>query len=153
MGHSVFDCLLSLDLRNEIDIYNARETLREFLARHGQAVSISRDSQDFEEALATQPGWLDVLETPYFQREVWSKREDRSGKELHDWLADQFLRLFRYADIPPEWLQNPEWPIGEKGPLVFLGQMPVQDYWDSRTVVYVFYEESTKKCETVIQMT
>jgi len=60
--------------------------------------------------------------------------------------------MFRCLGEPPEWIQEPDWPINENGPLVFLGQLSVLNYFHDESAAYVFHDPTTGGCETIIQV-
>jgi hypothetical protein len=101
--------------------------------------------------LKAQPRWLDVR-ADWLKKNVLSAAEGRKGKELRDWLRARLLELFKYRVKPPKWIQSPNWPIGENGPLVFLGQLRIADYFHDEAAVYVFHDPTTGRCETVLQV-
>lgn len=70
------------------------------------------------------------------------------GLALHRELSTRFCPNGR----PPEWLQHPEWPINENGPLAFVGQMLTnQDAHDE--TVFIFQDQVTGWIQTVLQST
>jgi hypothetical protein len=75
----------------------------------------------------------------------------RTGLELRMWLTEQLLEKYRYVSKPPEWVQDPCWPHGATGPLVFLGQLEVAGYFHDFGTVYVFHDPATGECQTIIQ--
>ena len=86
--------------------------------------------------LDVQPEWL-YVDSQYVADTMMPHAGGRSGPELQAWLASEFRVRFRYIDSPPKWIQSPAWPIGEKGPLVFLGQLDVNDYFHDNAAAYV----------------
>lgn len=77
---------------------------------------------------------------------------DRADSELRTWLESEFRERFRYLKSPPEWIQAPAWPIGKNGPLFFLGQLDIKGYFHDDASAYVFYDESSGLCETIVQV-
>ena len=57
------------------------------------------------------------------------------------------------ADVsdPPEWIQSPCWPHSAAGPLVFLGQLKVDQYFHDLATVYVFHDPANGECQTIVQ--
>ena len=76
----------------------------------------------------------------------------RTGEDLKEWLHAELLKRFKYVSNPPEWIQNPHWPIHENGPMVFLGQVEVKGYFHDEAAVYVFHDPKSGACETIIQV-
>ncbi|WP_395321849.1 hypothetical protein [Variovorax sp. UC74_104] len=73
------------------------------------------------------------------------------SKQRKAWLRQRILELFKYVNQPPRWLQSPAWPIGDAGPLVFLGQFPVADYFHDEAAVYVFHDPAKDAFTTFVQ--
>jgi len=76
----------------------------------------------------------------------------REGAELRKWSRERLVERFKCADKPPKWIQSPSWPMNENGPLVFLGQMDIKDYFHDSASAYVFYDPNSGEYETVIQV-
>jgi hypothetical protein len=152
VGRSVYDFILHHDFTNPADLVSIQGALMQYLQRHGispQATSVYNDLYDL--ILAAQPGWLDV-DTHYLKQHILPYVGARSGETLRQWLHDQLLERFRYLTAPPEWIQNPEWPMSEHGPLVFLGQLEVNRYFHDTAAAYVFHDPISGITETIIQV-
>ncbi|RYG61319.1 hypothetical protein EON80_24005 [bacterium] len=133
-------------------ILNVHGVLEEFLQRHGIAnKSTHVYSKLYDIILEAQPSWLDVDDS-YIQKEFLSRAEGREGKELKEWLRAELLKKFRYTGKPPRWIQNPQWPINEHGPLVFFGQVSVKDYFHDEAAVYIFHCPVSGKCHVEMQV-
>jgi hypothetical protein len=131
---------------------NAHGVLAEWLDRHGVPHAPSTASRDlYDLLLQAQPGWLNV-DSKYLQEAFLSRAGGRTGKELLQWLRGELRRAFRCVGQPPEWIQNPEWPIGPNGPLVFLGQLEVRKYFHDVGAAYVFHDPKSGECTTVLQV-
>lgn len=111
---------------------------RELLYSDQRSVTCSSTSTDgrirASQALAVQPRWLGI-DGPLLQQAA-REAGDRKGAELKRWLE----------------VQNPAWPIGPNGPLVFLGQLSTGTYFHNAGYVYVFLDPSDGRCQTVIQV-
>lgn len=92
---------------------------------------------------------------------------------LSDYLAAQGVAAEASTDkaelvdlivaVEPKWLQlapavvqalmaeAPAWPIGDAGPLVFLRQVAIPDYFHDDAAAYVFYDPATRQCQTILQ--
>ena len=152
VGRSVYLYLLELDLADPGGVLDAQGALSEWLTRHSIAHSKAKDAQAFYDLLlAAQPKWLDV-DTKWLQDEIVAKAGDRRGDALRAWLHEQLVARFRYVPGPPSWIQSPSWPIGPNGPLVFLGQIEVPNYFHDVAVAYVFHDPTSNECTTVIQV-
>jgi hypothetical protein len=110
-----------------------------------------RYSKLYDLVLNAQPAWL-AVDSRYVADHLLPHAGGRLGPELQEWLASEFLARFRYVGTPPKWIQSPAWPISESGPLVFLGQLDINDYFHDAAVAYVFHDQQSGCCETIIQV-
>ena len=145
--------MLKLDYSDPGDQLNAWGAVKWRLQENGIPFRPTRRYEEFHRLLlSVQPKWLD-MPTEYFAGSILpAAAAGLSGKELAEWLRGEVKRRFRFVSKPPEWIQNPAWPIGENGPLVFLGQFAVKDYFHDEARVYVFHCPETGDCTTIIQM-
>jgi hypothetical protein len=148
---SAFHFLLELDYDDAGDQLNAQGALAEYMDRNGISYTRTSRYQDFHRLLlSAQPRWLDV-DVKWVQEQLMPLAGDRTGTALRKWLRAELLARFRYVKKPPRWIQSPRWPIGPSGPLVFLGQIDVDNYFHDAATVYVFHDQATGQCETLIQ--
>lgn len=151
-SHTLYHYLIALNYGNPVDVLNAQSSLCEYLAMQGIEVHASSDKAELVELIAaTQPKWLDI-DPAYAQALIKEAPTTLSKGELKKWLHSKILELFRCAKKPPRWLQAPAWPMGDKGPLVFLGQIAIPDYFHDEAAAYVFHDPLTGQCQTVLQM-
>lgn len=152
VGTSTFLFLAQQDFSSPVGVLNAQGALSQFLERKGIAFRPTHAHAElYDVILDAQPRWLNVP-ADWLKQNVLAAAEGREGKELRDWLRKRLLELFRYRDKPPKWIQSPQWPIGENGPLVFLGQLRIPDYFHDEAAAFVFHDPETGCCETVIQV-
>ena len=153
LDQGVYFFVIQQDLNHIADVHRVYSELQNYLFRN----TVTSDgtegyNQLFGDLLSAQPDWLNVLESDYFLKEVLPDAVDRSGKELEHWVQDQLLERFRYVSGPPNWIQNQDWPINENGPLVFFGELEVGNYFHDDARAYVFYDEASMTCETILQV-
>jgi hypothetical protein len=152
IGTSTFLFVIEQDFGNPGGILNVHGALSQFLERKQIAFKPTKAySELYDIILTAQPGWLDVP-VDWLNQRVLSAAGNRKKKELRDWLRQRLVEMFKYRDKPPKWIQSPNWPINENGPLVFLGQMRIPNYFHDEAVAYVFHDPKTGRCETVIQV-
>ena len=150
-SHTLYHYLIALDLRNPADALNAQGALHEFLQAASIPVTVSEKPAELHALLlAAQPKWLDV-DPAYMAALLDSAPPHAKKSERTQWLKAKLLALFRYAKKPPRWLQAPDWPIEAHGPLVFLGQLPVEGYFHDQAIVYVFHDPRTNACRSILQ--
>lgn len=151
-SHTLYHYLIALNYDSPVDVLNAQTALGNYLTAQGIDVQASSDKAELVDLIAVaQPKWLD-LDAAYVQSIMNDAPATLSQGELKKWLQGRILELFRCAKKPPRWLQAPAWPIGERGPLVFLGQLAIPDYFHDEAIAYVFHDPVTKQCQTVLQM-
>jgi hypothetical protein len=148
---SVFRFVLEEDLDSPVGQLNVQGALADWLARNSiEHTPTSRYKDFYDLVLTAQPDWL-YADIDWVNRELIPSAGGRTGPALWDWLAEEFRKRFRYVDKPPEWIQSPIWPIGPNGPLVFLGQLDVNNYFHDAAAVYIVHDPSTGQCESIIQ--
>ena len=152
-ARTLFDYLLVLDYHHPGDMLSAQGELGRFLAERNVPVQTSiQAAEAYRLLLSAQPAWLDVDAALLQRLLAEAPPEATTPKGRREWLRGRLLEQFRCADRPPRWLQSPQWPVGEHGPLVFLGQLAVKDYFHDEAVVYVFHDPATGECCTVLQV-
>jgi len=125
IGSSTFLFVIQQDFTSPSGVLNVQGALSQFLDRKRIPCKPTKAYADFHNIiLSAQPRWLNVP-VDWLKENVLPAADGRKKKELRDWLRQRLLDLFRYRDKPPKWIQSPSWPIGENGPLVFLGQMRI----------------------------
>ena len=148
---SVYQFLLEQDFDDPGGLLNIQGALQEFMNRNAISYMATREySELFDIILTAQPKWLQV-QTKFVQEKMLPASNGKKAKELKAWLREEFLRRFRFAKKPPKWIQSPNWPINENGPLVFIGQLDGDNYFHDTAAIYVFLDPVTKICETIIQ--
>ena len=152
IGSSTFLFVLEQDFASPGGILNVHGALSQFLERKHIAFTPTKAYSELHDIiLKAQPRWLNVP-VDWLKQNVLSAANGREKEELRDWLRQRLLELFKYRDKPPKWIQSPAWPIGDNGPLVFLGQMKVSDYFHDEAAAYIFHDPKNGRCETVIQV-
>lgn len=150
-AYNLFQFLIELDLTRERDALNAQDALARLLTVMGVPYT---KSDAFTRVAAVrdkvQPRWLDLGEDDF--RELLRTAGERQGKALQAWLSAEIRQRFRYTKRPPQWVQNPQWPIREGVPLVFLGQLSADDFLHDNAMVYVFMHPLTGRVESVVQL-
>ena len=150
-GTTLFHYLIGLDYGNPGRLLDAQDVLAALLKKHGiETISASAVGDDHELLLSAQPRWLDV-DVKYLSS-LLASSPPLPPKERKAWLRRRLLELFRCAKTPPRWLQSPSWPMGDAGPLVFLGQFAVNGYFHDDAAVFVFHDPATGRCTSIVQV-
>jgi hypothetical protein len=58
--------------------------------------------------------------------------------DLEKWLREQIPAHFIALNKRPKWLQESEWPMSNGRPMIFVGQIDIEDKHGSFTSYYVF---------------
>jgi len=154
LEQGVYRFIIQQNFNHFADVLNIHRELGNYLARNAIASDgTGADSTVFSLLYEAQPEWLSVVGSDYFLKEVLPDAGDRAGEELKDWIHEQLLERFQYVKEPPNWIQGQDWPITENGPLVFLGELAIDDYFHDVAAAYVFYDATNCTCETILQMT
>lgn len=144
--------LIAQDYDDPGGVLNAHGALCEYMDRNGIAYAKSNKYSDFYAlVLEAAPNWLDP-DHKFVVEHIMPDADGREGDDLRAWLSARLLERFKCADKPPEWIQSPCWPVNEHGPLVFLGQLDVNNYFHDLAAAYVFHDPISGKCETIIQV-
>jgi len=149
-----YDYLIGLDYDSPAGVLNAQGAVELFLKQRN--ISFKRTavfSEFYDLLLSAQPKWLDV-DTAYLKDHILPDAGDRKGKALKKWLKARLKALYRFNKKPPKWIQSPAWPIGENGPLYFLGQIKIEgcELFHDEAAAYVFLDPVSGATKTVIQV-
>lgn len=143
--------IIEQDYNDPAGILNVHGALCQFLDRRKiQYKATKKYSELFGLILDVQPTYLDI-DADFFKTHFLDKAPELPKAKLKKWLKERIRGLFKYVKKPPRWIQNPQWPIIEDQPLIFLGQLKVVDYFHDETQIYVFHNPKDGSCETVIQ--
>lgn len=154
IGSNPYDFLIWQDFDSPGGVLDAQGAVEFFLQKRNIACKSSSTYMDFYKLLRDcQPKWLDV-DTKYLKDHVICDANDRTGNDLKIWLKARLAELFRFNEKPPDWIQNPEWPITENGPMFFLGQvdLPNCELFHDVAAVYVFIDRVSGTAKNVIQV-
>jgi hypothetical protein len=118
-----------------------------FRRRNERLNFYNHDSELFSELLEIQPSWLDIQDENFLLEIFNSTPLSLNTVQKKKWRKEKIKTLFTYDVVPPDWLQNPEWPIVDGKPLVFKKQ--VEDI-ESNKICYYFYDPKTQN-EMIIE--
>lgn len=141
---------ISQNYENLESIYNTQILLADFLNKKNIPHKIEKKYEElFNLTLKVQPKWLS-LPSDYLSSLIKDKKS-LSTKELQLWLKEQIKSDFRSLKTPPKWLQNPEWPIQDGKPMIFLGQLDISDLSHDNSQAYLFFDEIKRTFHTITQ--
>jgi hypothetical protein len=142
--------LISQDYESLACIYNVQTLLSERLDVQGIAHAVD-DSHErrFTLALNAQPKWLSL--PPAYISRFMADHDALDPKALKTALKAAITRDFRYLKAPPKWLQEPEWPLADDVPMVFVGQLDIRGLGHDTGQAYLFFDAQQQRFHTVSQ--
>jgi hypothetical protein len=102
--------------------------------------------------LKTVPDYLDPpLE--FMTEKILLLDSDLSDTQKKKLIKERLKEYFKYVDKPPKWIQNPDWPIRDGKPLIFVGQLSIDapELFHDKGAAYLFYDPANGEFETVAQ--
>lgn len=85
----------------------------------------------------------------YFDRLLNEYGRLPANQGFTKWLKNRLIKDFIALDYYPRWIQNPEWPIYEGTPMIFIGQLDIKNnertrhYFHDDTSIYVFIDKKS----------
>lgn len=101
------------------------------------------------------PEWLDTSDYSMIQSILSRAPENLSNEDLIIFAHNEFGKVYRFRSSPPKWLQNPEWPLVNGVPLMFIEQDGDPDNitksaYEDR-INYSFFDEETDRMVIITQ--
>ncbi len=123
--------------------------------KDGFEKSIPQEVQDILLALGGE-FHFDPLSSPeskaYFCGLLEGYRGDPAETTAYLWT--QVRQDFRYFEVPPAWIQKPEWPFHSGRPMYFVGQLDNtvrRDGFAYALMFYVFWDPEDGTTQTITQ--
>lgn len=89
------------------------------------------------------PSWLKIDDEQYLEN-LWNNSpNDLTKTDRIKWCKNWLKEHFVFKNKPPKWLQEPEWPIINNKPLIFVEQKT--DTENPSKEIYTFVDENGKK--------
>jgi len=144
------DTLLeTIDIKSLEHRYRLFVIVNRYLIERKINLNDSELNKDVQEYLFLQkmlPSWVGVNDISFLQNLINSAPNQLTAAQKLEWGKAKVKELFKYVDKKPNWIQEPDWPIIDKRPLIFTHQETVQDGFEK----YYFYDERTSK-EVIIE--
>lgn len=141
---------ISQNYKSYESIYNVQTLLSSVLTKRSVVHKVEKKYEDlFTLTLKVQPKWLSLPSDFLFS--LIEGKKNLSVKDLQSWLREKIKNDFRSLKTPPKWLQEPDWPIQDGKPMVFLGQFDVSELSHDNAQVYVFFDEQKRTSHTITQ--
>ena len=111
-----------------------------FLRRNIKVNFYNVDEILYSELIKIVPEYINIDDN-WFVNNILNKCSFKVGTiQRKEWISDKIKEYYKYAVIPPKWLQSSEWPIGEKGPLYFEKQSNNPNTNMDNFIDYYFYD-------------
>jgi len=92
------------------------------------------------------PSYVEIYDGEYLKEIFDSTQKDISKNERLKQAKARLLEIYSFEKYPPRWIQPPEWPIDEDGPLVFSYQKI-----GSGRCLYYFYNKKRPNKQIVVE--
>ncbi|MCL2522492.1 MAG: hypothetical protein FWE36_06500 [Erysipelotrichales bacterium] len=106
-------------------------------------------SKELEYRNSLQPSYVSIEDEDFLNQIIESAPNDLSKTNQKKWIKDKIKSLFLFDKKPPRWIQDPEWPIVDGKPLVFIKQ--TKETLNDERVFYTFYNPESGEETIVVQ--
>jgi len=131
--------------RGRLSIFGAA---KQFLIVNGYEIRPTEFySKEFSFKLSIQPSYVSIEDEDFLNQIIESAPNDLTKTNQKKWIKDKIKSLFLFDKKPPKWIQEPEWPLEDGKPLVFMKQ--TKELLNDERVFYTFYNPESKK-ETIV---
>ncbi|MBP9596108.1 MAG: hypothetical protein KBE24_04945 [Fusobacteriaceae bacterium] len=146
--------LLERSYNNANGRLNAQEDARLFLEKMNIEINpTNKYLEAYDLLLTASPKYLDI-DPDFFEKNILPIDKSLSKAEKKAEIKKNIEQLFKYQTKPPQWIQNPDWPIKKNKPLFFLGQVAIKNcnLFHDNGAVYLFVDTETTNIETITQL-
>ncbi len=141
------DTLLDVvDINNLQDRYKLYSVINRYIIERGIFLKDSESNADIKEftnLYKMQPSWVEVS---YLQKIFAEAPQGLTYAQKLKWGSFKIKDLFRYVNKKPSWIQQPEWPIKDGTPLLFVCQKTAEEGFEQ----FFFFDVKTGE-EVVIE--
>ena len=78
---------------------------------------------------------------------LYDKYKPKTATTLKKIIKEHFICMDKY----PKWLQEPDWPIVDNIPAMFLGQLDITKLKHDTTYLYIFWDKKLDRYIEIIQ--
>ncbi|CAH0188187.1 hypothetical protein [Chryseobacterium sp. Bi04] len=145
--------LAEQDYKSSVGKLNAHGAVKLFLSKIGVEFTSSTEySDEYNLILSTSPKYIDA-DPDFIEKYILPEDKTLSKADQKLYMKQRYAHLFKYQTKPPQWIQNPNWPIKNDKPFFFLGQIDIKDcdLFHDNGCVYLFVDPETEAIETVKQ--
>jgi len=111
----------------------------------------NKDIKTYRELSKYLPAWLDFDDCDIIHNVINSIEENQSQTNKRKEIRDMLLSIFKYEKRPPRWLQNPEWPIVDGKPALFISQDGDPNDLTKDVITYFFSDVASNEKIIVVQ--
>ena len=91
------------------------------------------------------PNWIPA--DMGYLNSLYDKYKPKTATTFKKIIKEHFICMDKY----PKWLQEPDWPIVDNIPAMFLGQLDISKLKHDTTYLYIFWDKKTDRYIEVIQ--
>jgi len=147
---SLYLYIIGQNYKNPATTVNLQDALAKFLEWKG--VSYHQDKsalQVYEIILKSSPAWVSLPE--FYIDKVKNLISDVDEKKAHAVVKMEIKKDFVSLGKPPKWLQSPDWPFDGQNPMVFVGQLGLDNLKHDISYIYIFINPKNDKVCSIIQ--
>lgn len=134
-------------------LVNAEGIIENFLTKAEVSFqSVQRFGNAYSLILKSVPAYVDPP-MEFMTEKILPHDSSLSDAQKKKLIKERIAQYFKSADKPPKWIQNPDWPIRDGKPLIFIGQIAINapDLFHDRGAAYLFYDPDQGEYETLTQ--
>jgi hypothetical protein len=134
-------------------LVNSEGIIEDFLNKAEVSFTAARRfSNMYRLLLSSLPNYLDPP-MDFLVEHVIPAEEGLSDATKNKIIKERLKAQFRFVSKPPSWIQDPEWPIRNGKPLVFLDQIAIDapELFHDGGAAFLFYDTTDGSFETVAQ--
>ena len=145
-SNSTYEYLISQDLTSLDTKLNLVDIFREILDyMHIPYSSNSTTEKNFDLILEATPNWIPA--DMGYLNSLYDKYKPKTVTTFKKIVKEHFICM----DKHPKWLQEPDWPIVDNIPAMFLGQLDISKLKHDIAYLYIFWDKKTDRYIEVIQ--
>lgn len=135
-SNSTYEYLISQDLTSLDAKLNLMDIFRGILDyKHIPYSSNSTTEKNFDLILEAIPNWIPA--DMGYLNSLYDKYKPKTATTFKKIIKEYFICM----DKHPKWLQEPDWPIVDNIPAMFLGQLDISKLKHDTTYLYIFWDK------------
>lgn len=152
----LYQSLIETDYSNYGEQLNICGYLQEFLSKNGIAfAATNKYNENFDLILDAFPKWIDSCceSEKYIREQLLSQIDPNLSKQkMKSWLKEKIKKWYPHMKIP-KWIQSPNWPFSNGKPMMFMGQVNLDNStcFHDTTSLYVFFCIDTGEYKVIKQ--